>query len=412
MQPAHPRTRDEPEPAAPQELDVTVVLPCLDEAATLPAVIDEALRALERLGVRGEVLVSDNGSTDGSVGVAERAGARVVLCPARGYGNAIRHGAACARGRWLIMGDADGTYDFGEMAPFVDALRGGAEFVMGTRLPPGRMDSGANPWLNRHLGTPVLTFVLNRLFGTRIRDTNCGMRALTRTTFQRLELHGEGMEFASEMVMKAGLHRVRMAEVPVTLRRDRRGRRPHLRRWRDGWRHLELMLLHAPDHLLFFPGLLALAFGLLLIVPVAFGPRYVFGRLFDFHYLFYGGACVLVGLQGIMGALLVRDVVGGIIVRPNRSATALSRWFSFGRGLAVGGLCFAVGAALELYVLCVWVNHDFGPMNEPRRSVLGMLLMGAGTEIAMFAFLHGVLRKHLSSRHAPRHPPRPAGDGD
>lgn len=381
-----------------EALDLTIVVPCLNEAKTLPPVIEKGLAAMERLGLRGEVLVSDNGSTDGSVELAERLGARVVRCPDRGYGNALRYGMASARGRWIVMGDADDTYDFHEIDPFVRELRAGADFVMGTRLPPGRMEPGANPWLNRHVGTPALTFVVNRLFGTRIRDTNCGMRGLTRETFERLQLRSEGMEFASEMVIKAALHGVRIAEVPVTLYPDRRGRRPHLRRWRDGWRHLEFMLLHAPDQLLFVPGVLAVLAGLLVTVPVAFGPRYLFGRLFDFHYLFYGGACVLVGLQGIMGAVLVRDAVGGVVMRPNRVASAISRWLTFGRGLFAGGLCFAAGLALEAAVLASWVAGDFGPMYEPRRSVLGMLLMGSGTEIAVFSFLHAVLRKHLPLR--------------
>ncbi len=383
-------------PSAPApELDLTIVIPCLDEAGTLPVVIEKGLRTLARLGLRGEVLVADNGSTDGSVELAEALGARVVHVPARGYGNALRHGMAAARGRWLVMGDADATYDFEELDPFVAELRRGAEFVMGTRLPPGRIMPGANPWLNRKVGTPALTFVLNRLFGTRIHDTNCGMRALTREAFDRLGLRSEGMEFASEMVIKAALHRLRMAEVPVTLYPDRRGRAPHLRRWRDGWRHLEFMLLHAPDQLLFLPGLAGIALGLLLILPVAFGPQYLAGHVFDFHYLFYGGALVLVGVQGVMGSVLVRDVVGGVVMRPNRLAGAVARWFTFGRGLLVGGVLFAAGVVLELVVLAVWIRGGFGPMHEPRRSVLGMLLMAVGNEIAIFSFLHGVLRRHL-----------------
>ncbi len=381
--------------AAPPDLDLTIVIPCLNEAGTLPIVVEKGLRTLARLGLRGEVLVADNGSTDGSVELAEGLGARVVHVPARGYGNALRHGMAAARGRWLVMGDADATYDFEEIDPFVDELRRGADFVMGTRLPPGRIEPGANPWLNRKLGTPVLTFVLNRLFGTRIHDTNCGMRALTREAFDRLGLRSEGMEFASEMVIKAALHRLRIAEVPVTLYPDRRGRAPHLRRWRDGWRHLEFMLLHAPDQLLFLPGVVGIALGLLLILPVAFGPQYLAGHVFDFHYLFYGGALVLVGVQGVMGSVLVRDVVGGVVMRPNRLARAVAQWFTFGRGLLLGGVLFAAGAVLELVVLWVWIRGGFGPMHEPRRSVLGMLLMAVGNEIAIFSFLHAVLRRHL-----------------
>jgi glycosyltransferase involved in cell wall biosynthesis len=396
MRPARQRSPEPPDAEAPAvDLELTVLIPCLNEAKTLPAVIEKGLGAIRRLGLRGEVLVSDNGSTDGSVELAERLGARVVHAPARGYGNALRHGMAAARGAWIVMGDADDTYSFEEIDPFVRELRAGSDFVMGTRLPPGKMLPGANPWLNRNVGTPALTFVLNRLFGTRIRDANCGMRALTQRAFHQLGLASEGMEFASEMVIKAGLHRLRMTEVPVTLYPDKRGKPPHLRRWRDGWRHLEFMLLHAPDQLLFFPGLVAIAMGLLLTVPVAFGPCHLFGRLFDFHYLFYGGALLLVGLQGAMGALLVRDIVGGVMMRPNRLATALSSWFTFGRGITLGGVLFAAGVALEAVVLGVWITGGFGPMSEPRRSVIGMLLMAAGTEIAVFSFLHGVLRRHL-----------------
>jgi glycosyltransferase involved in cell wall biosynthesis len=379
----------------PDEFDLTIVVPCLNEAKTLGSVVEKGLASIRRLGLRGEVLVSDNGSTDGSVELAEALGARVVHAPARGYGNALRYGMRHARGRMIVMGDADDTYDFQEIDAFVERMQAGFEFVMGTRLPPGKMMPGANPPLNRYLGTPALTFVLNRLFGTRIHDTNCGMRGLTRATFERLDLRSEGMEFASEMVIKAGLHGVRMAEVPVTLHPDRRGRQTHLRRWRDGWRHLQFMLLYAPDQLLFFPGWIALIVGLLLSVPVSFGPRVILGHLFDFHYLFFGGSLVLVGMQGIMSAVLVRDIVGGVVMRSNRVAEALAQWLTFGRGLLLGSAFFVAGAILELIVLAVWMRGHFGPMYEPRRSVLGMLLIAIGAEIGVFSFLHGVLRKHL-----------------
>lgn len=386
--------------AMPPSLDVSVVIPCLNEAKTIGAVVEKALRSIRRLGLRGEVVVSDNGSTDGSTEIAEKLGARVVHAPERGYGAALRYGMSAARGWMLIMGDADDTYDFAEIDPFVVAMQQGAEIVMGTRLPPGRILPGANPWMHRYVGTPVLTFVLNRLFGTSIRDTNCGMRGLTRACFDMLDLQADGMEFASEMVIKAGLHGVRLVEVPVTLHPDRRGRPPHLRRWRDGWRHLEFMLLHAPDQLLFFPGLAAVAVGLVLAVPVSFGPRHVFGRLFDFHYLFYGGTLVMVGAQGVMGAILVRDLVGGVIMRPNRVATRFAAWLTLLRGLIVGGALALAGVVLEASVLWVWIRGHFGPLLEPRRSVLGMLLLGLGAEVAVFSFLHAMLRKHLARRPA------------
>jgi hypothetical protein len=213
-----------------------------------------------------------------------------------------------ARGRLIIMGDADDTYDFGELERFVERFETGAELIMGTRLAPGTILPGANPWLNRSVGTPALTFALNRLFGTRIRDVNCGLRAIARDAFAELDLRSEGMEFASEMLIQAAVMNLRIDEVPVTLRPDRRGRAPHLRRWRDGWRHLEFMLLHAPDQLLFVPGAILLLAGLILAIPVSLGPARVLGRTFDFHFLFLGASLVLIGLQGVLGAVLVRDV--------------------------------------------------------------------------------------------------------
>jgi glycosyltransferase involved in cell wall biosynthesis len=272
--------------------------------------------------VTGEVLVADNGSTDGSPAIAAALGARVVPVAERGYGSALRHGMRAARGELLVMGDADDTYDFGEMGRFLERFDAGAEFVMGTRLPPGTIMPGANPWMNRNVGTPILTFILNALFGTRVRDVNCGLRAVRREKFLELDLRSTGMEFASEMLIKAAVLDLRIDEVPVTLHPDRRGRRPHLRRWHDGWRHLEFMLLHAPDQLLFAPGAVLALLGLALALPVSFGPLWLFGRVFDYHYLLAGGALALIGVQGIMGSLLVRDVARGRVLRPNRALSA------------------------------------------------------------------------------------------
>jgi glycosyltransferase involved in cell wall biosynthesis len=381
---------------SPSELDLSIVVPCLDEEKTLGSVIEKALALLERLAIRGEVVVADNGSRDGSIGLAEKKGARVVRVSERGYGSALRHGMADSRGRWLLFADADDTYDLGEADRFVSKLREGADLVMGTRLPPGTILPGANPWLNRAVGTPVLTAILNRLFGTRIHDCNCGMRALTRNAFDKLDLKSEGMEFASEIIIKAALCDLAIAEVPVTLHLDRRGRPPHLRRWRDGWRHLEFMLLHAPDQLLFRPGVLLVVLGAFMILPVSFGPLILWGRLFDFHFLFYGGALVLIGLQGVFGALTARAVVKGVVIRPAPLATWLSRSLTFGRGLAVAGILFFAGAAFEAVVLAIWFNRHFGPLNEPRLCVLGMLTLSVGAELAVFSFVHAVLRKHLT----------------
>jgi glycosyltransferase involved in cell wall biosynthesis len=380
------------------EPDVSVVIPCLNEVKTLGNVIEKAKRAFERLGVDGELVVADNGSTDGSIALAMSLGARVVKVPERGYGNALRQGMRAARGRLLIMGDADDTYDFGEMDRFIERFQAGADFIMGTRLPPGSILPGANPWLNRNLGTPVLTFVLNRLFGTRISDVNCGLRAMAREKFLALHLRSEGMEFASEMLIKAAVRGLQIAEVPVTLHPDRRDRPPHLRRWRDGWRHLEFMLLHAPDQLLFLPGLALLLCGLLLALPVSFGPVHLLGRLFDFHFLFLGGAMTLIGVQGLVGAMLVRDVAGGEVLRPNRLLSVMADWLTLGRGLALATVLFAAGFALDAAVLATWirgvVQQDLFTLSEPRRSVIGLLLMTLGAEIGVCTFLHASLRRH------------------
>lgn len=375
-------------------LDVSIVIPCLNEAKTLAAVVEKGLAAFERLGVRGEIVVADNGSTDGSIEIAERLGARVVHVAERGYGNALRHGMSAGRGKLLVMGDADDTYDFGEIDRFLAAYEKGAELVMGTRLPPGTILPGANPWLNRNLGTPVLTFVLNRLFGTRIRDVNCGMRAIDRDRFRAMELRAEGMEFASEMLIKAAVMELAIAEVPITLHPDRRGRPPHLRRWRDGWRHLEFMLLHAPDQLLFLPGLAVLLLGLALAIPVSLGPAQAFGRTFDFHFLFLGGTMSLIGLQGIIGAILVRDVAHGKVLHPNRFLSMIADRLTLLRGLQVAGVLFLLGLSADAFVMWRWMNEGFGALLEPRNSVVGLLLMAAGAELGLCAFLHAALRRH------------------
>lgn len=223
--------------------ELSIVIPCLNEEKTLPIVIKKGLASFKRLGISGEVVVADNGSTDNSVKIAQENGARVVHCPKKGYGNALIGGFSEAHGKYLIMGDADDSYNFAEIDDFVKYLRQGYDIVMGTRL-KGQIKKGAMPWLHRYLGTPVLTFILNLLFGTKISDCNCGMRGLTKKAFYKLDLHSSGMEFASEMIVKAGILKLKLKEIPITLYCDKRNRIPHLHPWRDGWRHLKFMLLY------------------------------------------------------------------------------------------------------------------------------------------------------------------------
>ena len=258
----------------PADLDLTIVMPCLNEAETIVTCVEMARRGLEAAGVSGEVLVADNGSTDGSIELAEKHGARVVRVAAKGYGNALRGGIEAARGRWILMGDADASYDFGEAPRFIGKLREGCDLVMGCRLPAGggTIKPGAMPWKNRWLGNPVLSFIGRLLFRTPIRDFHCGLRAFSREACERMALKTTGMEFASEMVMKASLFGMRMAEVPITLHPDGRSRPPHLRPWRDGWRHLRFMLIYSPRWLFLVPGLVLAAIGLGAGALLSFGP--------------------------------------------------------------------------------------------------------------------------------------------
>ena len=235
------------------EIEVSVVIPCLNEEKTLPACIETAKSAMQKAHISGEIIISDNGSTDQSVKVATAHGARVVHAPRKGYGNAIICGMRAAQGKFLVMGDADGSYNFNDIPKFISPLRDGVDFVMGSRM-KGTIHPGAMPFLNRHLGTPVLTFLINLFFGPRISDVNCGMRALTKKAFDRLHLRAGGMEFASEMIIKASLSGLNIVEIPTSLFPDNRDRPPHLRPFRDGWRHLRFLLLFTPTWLFLIPG--------------------------------------------------------------------------------------------------------------------------------------------------------------
>ncbi len=281
---------------APDMVEVSVVMPCLNEVRTVGRCVSKAVAELERLGVQGEVIVADNGSDDGSQAAAREHGARVVAVAERGYGSALQGGVAAARGRYVIMGDADDSYDFSRLAPFVERLRAGDDLVMGNRF-QGGIEPGAMPWLHRYIGNPVLTGILNLFFRSPIGDAHCGLRAFRKDAYVRLGLRSPGMEFASEMVVKACLQRMKISEAPVVLHPDGRDRPPHLRSFRDGWRHLRLLLLLCPDWLFRLPSLVLLVVGFGLMALLTPGPLALGGVVLDVHTMLLGALCLVLGHQ-------------------------------------------------------------------------------------------------------------------
>lgn len=384
------------------DIEVSVVIPCLNEEKTIVFCIEKALRAMREHGIRGEVVVSDNGSTDRSVQVSEAAGARVVHCPVRGYGAALQYGFEAARGRYVIMGDADDSYDFLELPKFVEKLRQGHPFVMGTRL-KGTIMPGAMPFLNRYLGTPVLTFILNRLFGTRISDCNCGMRGIDRVTFLSMGVTSPGMEFASEMIVKAAVANVPIVEVPITLHKDKRDRPPHLRPWRDGWRHLRLLLWHAPDHTMTLPGAVMLLLGLVLVGSQLFGPFTLGGASFDIHYMILGITLSLLGMSALTMGIAVHAIMPEHKLRKLKLLGSVKTWFTFDRAMVVAVLLLLAGLACDGTVLIHWLATHRGTLTPvyTRLSLAGLLLIAMGFQVALLGLLVGTGRSAMAPRTVP-----------
>ncbi len=366
---------------------VSVVIPCLDEERTIGQCVQMAHRGIAELAVPGEVVVCDNGSSDGSRAAASAAGATVVDCPVRGYGSAVIAGARAARGRWIVMGDADASYDFTKLAPFAEALSGGADLVMGNRFAGGILP-GAMPWKNRFLGNPVLTWILNRLFHIRIGDAHCGLRAFTRDAFDRMRLESQGMELASEIVAKAARLKLKIAEVPVVLAPDGRGRRPHLRPWRDGWRHLKWLLLFSPAYLFLLPGLLLAGFGGLLLLSQVAGPVDWRGWRMDVHWMALGLAAFLVGFSLVQFGVAAR-VFTSVHRFPHADPLFdwLRRRLRVEHGLVAGGLLFAAGFALDGWILAEWVANGYGELHRLRQALFATALLAVGVEIAFGALL-------------------------
>ncbi len=373
---------------------VSVVMPCLNEAESLAPCIEKAKAAIEAAGVPGEVLIADNGSTDGSVEIAESLGARVVHVKARGYGSALKGGFAAAKGKYILMGDADGSYDFGHLDRFLVKLDAGADLVMGNRF-AGGIAPGAMPPLHRYFGNPGLSWMGRLFFGAPVGDFYCGLRAFRRDALGTLNLQSPGMELGVEMVAKAALYGLNVQEVPTTLSPDLRSRPPHLRTWRDGWRTLRFFLLFSPRWLFFYPGVILIVLGLALSVAVLPGPLNVIGARLDVHTLLYAGAAIVVGFQAVMFAVLARVYAASEGFLPDTQLVRRARQvFSLELGLLIGGVLLLAAVVLSVIAFVRWDDSSFRHLNYPdslRIAIPATVALMLGVQTILSSFFLSVL---------------------
>lgn len=392
-------TQDAHAPSLAQDgLELTLLMPCLDEARTIGACVTSASAFLAAHDIVGEVLVADNGSRDDSRAVAERCGARVVVVLERGYGAALAVGIEAARGRFVIMGDSDGSYDWSGLLPFVERLRAGDDLVMGNRF-RGGIQAGAMPLLHRYLGNPFLTGIGRRFFGSQCGDFYCGQRGFLRAAAVRMDLRSTGMEFALEMLVKATLLGMRVTEVPITLRPDGRGRRSHLRTWRDGWRSLRFFLLYSPRWLFLYPGLFLMALGLGLGAWILCGPRALGPLRLDVHTLLYCAVAISVGFQlavfSFFGKILA--LISGAHPRDPATERAV-RVLRLEHGLLGGGLLVLAGLCGTLRATLGWAETSFGaldPFAMMRTTIPSALLLTLGFQVICWSFYFSLLRTQL-----------------
>lgn len=382
------------------DLELTILMPCLNEAETLAVCIGKARGFLQRTGVDGEVLIGDNGSTDGSQAIAEREGARVVDVTEKGYGAALAGGIAAARGRYIIIGDADDSYDFANLDGFLDRLREGNALVMGNRF-KGGIAPGAMPWHHRYIGNPVLSFLGRLFFRTPASDFHCGLRGIDRQAILDLNLRTTGMEFASEMLVKATMSGLRITEVPTTLKPDGRSRAPHLRSFRDGWRHLRFLLLFSPRWLFLYPGLLLLAMGLFFGTLLIRGPFHITPTLeLDINTFLAAAMCILLGLQAVSFALIGRRFASryGFIPRSETFDRILEA-LTLERVLLAAVALAAIGFAALAWALVAWATTGFGELESstvPRFMIVALTMLVAGLQLAMSGFMSSMLNIPLS----------------
>ena len=392
-------------PVDDQHLELTILLPCLNEAETLGACIRKARSFLDKSGISGEIVIADNGSADGSQEIAASLGGRVVGVSERGYGAALLGGIQAARGRFIVMGDADDSYDFTRLAPFVEQLRHGADIVMGNRF-AGGIEPGAMPFLHKYLGNPVLSFLGRLLFNIPVRDFHCGLRAFKADAVRKLGLRSTGMEFASEMVVRGALAGLIIAEVPTILQPDGRSRPPHLKTWRDGWRHLKFLLMYSPRWLFLIPGVSLIAIGVLLAAMLFLGPVRVFHDVsLDIDTFIAACFAAITGVQLVSFGAISRSyaAISGFLPA-NTPAMALIRNATTER-LALGGALLAtLGAGAFGYAFTVWAQRDFGPLSEPmipRMVLAGMTGIVIGMQVLFTGFVLGILGIPMTGKRFP-----------
>jgi glycosyltransferase involved in cell wall biosynthesis len=369
-------------------------MPCLNESLTLGSCIKKAMAAMDRLGIGGEVIVADNGSTDGSQAIATELGARVVPIATRGYGSALRGGINAARGEYVVMGDSDDSYDFSQIGDFVSRLDEGYELVMGNRF-QGGIRPGAMPMLHRFLGNPVLSWLGRVFFGCPVGDFQCGLRAFRKGAIDKLDLRTLGMEFSTEMVVKATLFNLRIAEIPTVLSPDGRDRPPHLRTWRDGWRYLRFLLLYSPRWLFLYPGIALVLVGIGVSAWLLPGPRTISTLTFDYHTLLFGAMTILVGFQSVNFAVFSKLFATSEGLLPDDPFTnRLYRYITLEVGLVVGAILVLAGAALWVFGLSYWRNHHFGSLDPEitlRIVIPGFVSLTLGIQVVLSSFFLSVL---------------------
>ncbi|MFO1391448.1 MAG: glycosyltransferase family 2 protein [Agitococcus sp.] len=376
-------------------MELTILMPCLNEAETIVTCINKAKNFLESFHIEGEVLIADNGSTDGSQQLAIDAGARVANIVQKGYGSALLGGINAAKGKFVIMGDADDSYDFSRLEVFVEKLRQGDDLVMGNRFLGGIAD-GAMPPLHRYLGNPVLSFIGRLFYRVSARDFHCGLRGFNRDSILRLKLNTPGMEFASEMVVKAALANYKISEVPTTLQPDGRSRPPHLRSWRDGWRHLRFLLLFSPRWLFLYPGVLLFILSTIMLIALTHGQVSMGDLVFDIHTMLYAGAGAVIGSQMCLFALItqVYGVSFGVFPKTSPWLNRFLTWFSLEKGLVIAGFMMCTGISLALLSVFSWQQTGFKslePTQIMRLAIPASSAMIMAMEVLMASFFLSLL---------------------